>query len=90
MPRIRKRPIVIFAEQWDGTPEGAERIISWVRLNDGIAEFAPHPGGDTIAIQTLEGVMYASPGWWVARGVENEFYPIKASVIDATYDVLED
>jgi hypothetical protein len=41
---------------------------------------------DGILIPTLEGEMKASPGDWVIKGVEGEFYPCKASVFDKTYD----
>lgn len=35
--RFRKRPVVIEAMRWDGTPEGATPIIDWV-LADGPAD----------------------------------------------------
>jgi hypothetical protein len=35
--RYRKRPVVIEAMQWDGTPEGATPIIDWV-LRSGPAD----------------------------------------------------
>lgn len=39
-----------------------------------------------IAIQTLEGVMTASPGDWIIRGVQGEFYPCKPDIFATTYE----
>ena len=39
-----------------------------------------------IAIDTLEGVMRASAGDWIIRGVKGEFYPCKPDIFEATYD----
>ena len=36
-------------------------------------------------IQTLEGRMKASPGDWIIRGTEGEFYPCKPSVFERKY-----
>jgi len=35
---------------------------------------------------TLEGTMNASPGDYVIRGVQGEFYPCKPDVFEATYE----
>jgi len=40
----------------------------------------------TIRIDTLEGLMMASPKDWVIRGVQGEFYPCKPDIFAATYD----
>jgi hypothetical protein len=37
-------------------------------------------------ILTLEGAMKASPGDWIIKGVEGEFYPCRASIFEATYE----
>jgi hypothetical protein len=42
--------------------------------------------GDKISIITLEGIMEASPGDWVIRGVKGELYPCKPDIFEATYD----
>lgn len=39
-----------------------------------------------IDIETLEGVMHASPGDYIIRGVMNEFYPCKPDIFEATYE----
>lgn len=43
-----------------------------------------------IAIDTLEGTMTASPGDWIIRGVQGEFYPIKDAIFRETYEPATD
>lgn len=45
--------------------------------------------GGTIEIITLEGRMEASPGDYVIRGVQGEFYPCKPDIFEATYEPVE-
>lgn len=40
-------------------------------------------------IETLEGVMHASPGDWIITGVDGEQYPCKPDIFKKTYDVIE-
>lgn len=45
----------------------------------------------TITIPTLEGDMKASPGDYIIKGVNGEFYPCKPDIFAKTYEeVLED
>lgn len=39
-----------------------------------------------IFIKTLEGEMHVSPGDWVIRGVQGEFYPCKPDIFEQTYE----
>jgi hypothetical protein len=86
--RYRKKPVVIEAIQWDGTIERAAEILAWVEGHGGSGNYHGTASGPTphIAIETLEGAMAATEGWWVIRGVEGEFYPCKPSVFEATYE----
>lgn len=43
----------------------------------------------TLAIDTLEGTMVASPGDWIIRGVTGEYYPCKPDVFNKTYEKAE-
>ncbi|QDB74857.1 hypothetical protein KNU56_gp80 [Gordonia phage Arri] len=43
-----------------------------------------------VSIDTLEGAMGASPGDFVIRGVQGEFYPCKPDIFAETYDDPED
>lgn len=83
MAKYRKRPLVVEA----------------VQLTD--ADFdAPHPFAGhikgviycpitrTAEIYTLEGVMRASVGSWIIRGVNGELYPIKDAIFRETYEAI--
>ena len=90
--QYRKKPVVIEAMRVPSSPpdgesafmEGHGRILGWVMIH-GAADFhvADDQGYD---IHTLEGVMHASPGDWIIKGVQGEFYPCKPDIFAATYD----
>ena len=40
-------------------------------------------------IATLEGTMHASPGDYIIRGVNGEFYPCKPDIFVKTYEAVE-
>lgn len=93
--KYRKRPVVIEAMQWDGTPEGATLIIDWVLANGGTATYScspehgctPELGAHWLTIRTLEGDMRAQDGWWVLRGIAGEFYPHDPEIFPNAYDL---
>jgi hypothetical protein len=86
--RWRKRPVEIWAMRWDPSdPEATGAAIGW--LNAGGVDFhATHGVGSStaLAIHTLEGNMIVSPGDWIIRGVQGEFYPCKPDIFAATYE----
>ena len=94
MPTYRKKPVVIEAQRWDGTAVGATPIIDWILDNYGTASYACNEecsgtdAGHRIAILTLEGRMKASPGDYIIRGVQGEFYPCKPDIFEATYESI--
>jgi hypothetical protein len=98
--RYRKKPVeieaVLIAAEFNDTSEGDfldpnTRTIAeasgWMMGND-FRGFKVHgerrPFG--VAIETLEGVMVASPGDYIIRGVQGEFYPCKPDIFAATYE----
>lgn len=93
MPKFRKKPVVIEANQWDGSLDEATSIIAWVLQKGGVARYHDDdagPNGEHIMIDTLEGSMRTVPGDWVICGVQGEFYPCKPEIFEATYEeVLE-
>lgn len=102
MARYRKRPVEIEAVRWDGTAAGATPIINWILSEGSTATYrcsdpdrcvslevegeTPH----SLVIHTLEGAMTASPGDWIIRGVQGEFYPCKPDIFAATYEPVAD
>ena len=82
MPKFRKRPVVVEAEQF--TDATKDRCFNWVpgnRFADQDANGAP-----VLVIPTLEGDMRCSLGDWIIKGVNGEFYPCRPDVFAATYD----
>jgi hypothetical protein len=90
MSRFRKRPVEVDAMQWLGGAVAAGPVIDWVLATGGTARYhEPDYMGraEGIWINTLdEGTMNASPGDWIIRGVEGEFYPCKPDIFEATYE----
>lgn len=93
MAKFRKKPVEIEAMQWLGGAALATPIINWILNGAGTARYyAPGEWDDGesqseyIVIDTLEGSMLASPGDWVIRGVQGEFYPCKPGIFEATYE----
>lgn len=85
MTKYRKKPVVIDA--WQLTKENVEvGIPDWIDLDtvhivDGDVLFAE--------IVTLEGVMQASEGDYIIKGVQGEFYACKPDIFEQTYEVAE-
>jgi hypothetical protein len=90
MSKWRKKPVVIDAVQFDGTPAGANEVFDEFDIPGG--KFVPDVGlqTGTLLIPTLEGDHTASAGDWIIRGVKGEFYPCKPNIFDQTYELVED
>jgi len=92
MPFYKKRPVIIDANAWLGGAEEATKIIDWALAFGGTIRYHERlSDGDKIspeflAIDTLEGTMKASPGDYIIRGVEGEFYPCKPGIFHKTYE----
>jgi len=90
--RFRKRPVVIEAMHL--TDMSAVTVCRWMGLDQDQTHAAirfeqldeDHDAWTGIHIETLEGTMVASPGDWVIRGVQGEFYPCKPDIFAATYE----
>lgn len=86
-----KKPVVIEAMRL--TDENGGKVVQWVNdhfADEGVANLRGGPGGGSrnasVLLSTVEGVVQASPGDWVVRGVQHEFYPCKPDIFAATYE----
>ena len=78
MPKFRKKPVVIEAEQFlESSPLPFSR--------DGVCCF----DGERWYVNTLEGELNISVGDFIIKGVKGEFYPCKPDIFDATYEAVE-
>lgn len=83
MALFSKKPVVIEAFQWTGgitQTKDPEWIVAAIRAGDAEIIFP------TLRIKTLEGVMAASPGDWIIKGIKGELYPCKDEIFKATYE----
>jgi hypothetical protein len=92
--KYRKKPVVIEAVRWNGT--NVDEMLGFMpvqaslrrkdypspRANGGVLK------GGALIIETLEGDLTASPGDWIIKGVQGEFYPCKPDIFEATYEAV--
>lgn len=100
--RFRKRPVEIEAALIDADNNDSDggggrvfldpnrrsvaEVSGWL-MGNGFRDFRVSGDGPFgITIRTLEGDMTASPGDWIIRGVQGEFYPCKPDIFEATYE----
>lgn len=89
---VRKVAIWMTENGYDGNPDG-EDISGWpeseTHMVEGELLALPECGVNYLDIVTLEGEMQASPGDWIIRGVQGEFYPCKPDIFEQTYEPVE-
>lgn len=78
MPKFQKKPVVIDAVHYTG--ENEEEVLEFTDSG------ADLDANSQLIIHTLEGNLHVSPGDWVIRGVQGEYYPCKPDIFEATYE----
>jgi len=86
MAQYRKKPVVIDAAQFDGTPGGACAMFEQFDIPGGKYVPSADLSQGHITIPTLEGVMSANAGDYIIKGVKGEFYPCKPDIFAASYE----
>lgn len=92
MPRFRKKPVVIEAEQIRVNLLGPVPGFGWLSTNPFNACVMRRPNWwskPVPMINTLEGWLTVSPGDWIVRGIAGEVYPVKEHIFAATYEPEE-
>lgn len=77
--RYRKKPVVIEAVQWTG--ENKVEIQQFIGCYLDENTILKH-----LYLPTLEGVVAASAGDYIIKGVKGEFYPCKPDIFEQTYE----
>ena len=85
----RKKPVVIQAIQWDGSLHGGELIAEAFGVAVQVHAEKDDPRPPRLVCATLEGLLSATPGDWIIRGVKGEVYPCKPDVFAATYEPVD-
>ena len=83
--KYRKKPVVIDAVQFTE----ANKDISFNFITCTANPSFDEKNNPIIKIHTLEGVMIASLGDWIIRGVNGEFYPCKLGIFEKTYEAID-
>ena len=81
--KYRKKPVVIEAIEWTG--ENVKEIATFM----GIKSVPYDLNTRKLSIVTLEGIMEASKGDYIIKGVQGEFYSCKSDIFAETYEELE-
>lgn len=85
--KYRKKPVVIEAVQFTDT---GESILELLELGlDPVRVDYTDLDNPVLKIETLEGLMIATEGDYIIKGVQGEFYPCKPEIFEETYEELE-
>lgn len=82
--KYRKNPVVIDAIQFKDDPDTLIEIQEFMGGGELRISYE-NPDNPVIKIETLEGVMEASVGDFIIRGVKGEYYPCKPDIFEQTY-----
>ncbi len=83
--KATKKPVTV--EVMHFTDETKNQCFSWITCSTS-PDF-DKDGKPILKIQTLEGVMTASLGDYIIKGVNGEFYPCKPDIFHKTYYIEE-
>jgi hypothetical protein len=101
MPKFRKRPVEIEARLFSGGYDNAQELVLWAAEYGETITWVPQSAPartrqeamfehkEGLIIHTLEGQMAGPVGWWIIRGVENEFYACEPKIFDKTYERVQ-
>lgn len=79
--RYRKKPVEVESIQWTG-----ENIHEIERFAMGSLSIQYLDEPPTIHINTIEGLLKASVGDYIIKGIKGEFYPCKPDIFEQTYE----
>lgn len=82
--KYRKKPVVVDAIQYDLTKYYVHEIREFVGSSLKLDSSGNH------YISTLEGNMSISPGDYIIKGVQGEFYPCKPDIFEQTYEKADE
>lgn len=92
--KATKKSVTIECVLWTG--DNLREVITFIgkhpKFNEWFSSFEDYEQHvkhdyNTVKIFTLEGVMTASVGDYIIKGVSGEFYPCKPDIFHKTYDI---
>lgn len=89
MTKYRKKPVVIEAFKWTGGHDQTEDP-KWIveAIENGTVDIKSTTDGLYLYIKTLEGIMEASQGDYIIKGIQGEIYPCKPDIFEQTYELV--
>lgn len=85
--KAQKKPIIVdyfkLPEKGDYDLDAFDKWSKEVDFNNFTSE-----KNECLGIEILEGVMIASPGDIIIKGINGEFYPCKPDIFLKTYDII--
>lgn len=97
--RYRKKPVVVDAVQLQPSQKSIREVLEFMGqeintstrvASDKFYEYCNIVIADGLKINTLEGVITASMGDYIIKGVQGEFYPCKPGIFNETYEKVEE
>lgn len=88
MPKYRKKPVVIEALQFNDEVKTLQCLSKFINNQDLVVNYS-NKDNPKIKIETLEGIMEASVGDYIIKGVNGEFYPCKPDIFEKTYEKVD-
>ena len=86
MRKYKKKPVSVKCIQW--TTENESEILRTYK-NAMVLE-KDQLYDDVLAIQTIEGLMFAKRGDYIIEGVKGEVYSCRKDIFEETYEPAED
>lgn len=99
MKKYKKKPVIIEAQRvpvlgdYSSVTEFLSDALSLAEWCGGTSHLMSPPEDiqEGIHIPTLEGVMVGSPGDYIIKGIQGEFYPCKPDIFADSYEeVIEE
>lgn len=87
--KYRKKPLVIEAFHFtDNEPKTLIELQEFMDKDVSISY--KNPEKPILKIETLEGIIDASIGDYIIKGINGEFYPCKPDIFKITYEKVEE
>jgi len=89
MAKYRKKPVIVDAFRWTGDRDQIEDP-EWIveAIKSGKVRFSED--GESLLVDTHEGILMANQGDYIIRGIQGEIYPCKPDIFEATYEQVEE
>ena len=89
--KFRKKPIIVEGVQWtgDNLREIVDFIPSLQYHNSNWEWYEKSVKENGLGIFIYEGFSIVEIGDWILRDINNEFYPIKPNILEATYELVK-